>query len=51
MTHIAFLRIVSNKFFISYLNDGKSSVCKIGHGSPNKVLKVNAAPSAKDFKQ
>lgn len=42
---------MSNKFFIAYLVDGNSSVCKIGQGSPNKVLKVKAAPSAKDFKQ
>lgn len=46
-----FQELSNNTFFIVYLDDGKSSVCKIGHGSPNKVLKVNAAPSAKDFKQ
>lgn len=51
MKHSIFKNSVSNKFCIAYLNDGRSSVCKIGHGSPNKVLKVNAAPSAKDFKQ
>lgn len=36
---------------INYLNDGTSSVCRIGHGSPSKVLKVNAALSANDFRQ
>lgn len=41
-------KIILNLFYLSHGGDNGSI---IGHGSPRRVLRVNAAPSANDSKQ